>query len=266
VSWTDMVTSVLLSPRHAILSGGLENGGLSTILLLLLIPVLLFLAVILKGRPQWIHDAKLTGLLTIAACFYAVCGVAISAIFLRGGDVSVEERHLRAAGMLIFVCVLAITVHLPQKSPYRLAAFALFVFMSLYGGMAFAYRAWSTKRGEVDRYSGTHQPSVDRSAIDFVRAAFAKEGQDAVFVLPAADAACILSPGARILLNQIEFESEATIAARTYRGKVRGRVYVVVPKHIAQSPKAVLLLKEFVDYPPTAWESLSFGDSTVYVQ
>jgi len=180
--------------------------------------------------------------------------------------VSLEERHLRAAGMLILVCVLAVVDRLPWKSASRLAVGALCVFMSLYGCLAFAYRASSTKRGEIDRYSGTHQPSVDESAIELLRTAFARDGRDALFVLPSPEAACALSPGARILSNHIEFEPAEAISARTYRGKVRGRVYVVIPTRIAQSVKATLLLKEFRDYPLDKWETRSLGRSTVFVQ
>jgi hypothetical protein len=202
----------------------------------------------------------------ITACFYAVCALAMSAIFLHGGDVSLEERHLRAAGMLILVCVLAVASRLPRKSVSRLAIGALCGFMSLYGCMAFAYRARSTKQGEIDHYSGTSQPSVDEGAIEFLSTAFAREGHDALFVLPSPDAASAFPPGARILSNHIEFESEETISARTYRGQVPGRLYVVVPTRIAQSVKATLLLKEFKEYPLDAWETYSFGTSAVFVQ
>lgn len=266
VSWTDMVTSLLFNLRHPALDGGLENGNLSLILWLLLPPIVLFLTVIIKGWQQYTHDANLTRLLRITACFYAGCALAMSAIFLHGGDVSLEERHLRAAGMLILVCVLAVVDRLPWKSASRLAVGALCVFMSLYGCLAFAYRASSTKRGEIDRYSGTHQPSVDESAIELLRTAFARDGRDALFVLPSPEAACALSPGARILSNHIEFEPAEAISARTYRGKVRGRVYVVIPTRIAQSVKATLLLKEFRDYPLDKWETRSLGRSTVFVQ
>jgi hypothetical protein len=138
--------------------------------------------------------------------------------------------------------------------------------MSLYGSLAFAYRAWSTKPGEIDHYSRTHQPNVDEGAIELLRTAFAHEGRDALFVFPSTDAANVLAPSARILSNHIEFELEETISARTYRGKVRGRLYVVMPTRIAQSAKGTLLLKEFLDYPFDAWETHSFANSTVFVQ
>jgi hypothetical protein len=264
ISWVDMLTS-LLNRRHPALDG-LENGNLSLILWLLLPPIVLFLTVIVKGWQQSAHDVNLRRLLMIAACFYAVCALAMAAIFSHGGDVSLEERHLRAAGMLILVCVIAVSIRQPRRSVSRLAVGALCAFMSLYGGLAFAYRAWATKRGEIDRYSWTHQPVVDETAIESLRATFAQEGRDALFVLPSPEVANVLPPSARLLVNHIEFEPEETISARTYRGKARGRLYVVVPTRIAQSAKGTLLLKEFLDYPLDAWKTHSFGNSTVFVQ
>jgi hypothetical protein len=266
ISWTDMLTSLLFNARHPLLRGGAENGDVSVILWLLLPPILLFLTVILKGWQQCIRDENLGRLLMITVIFYVFCAIAMSGIFLRGSDVSLEERHLRAAGTLIFVCVLAVASRLPRNSVSRLAAVGLCGLMSLYGCFAFAYRAVSTKRGEIDHYSETHQPSVDKGGIEFLRTAFAREGRDALFVLPSPDAASAFPPNARILSNHIEFDTEAIISARTYHGKVRGPLYVIMPTDIAQSVKGPLVLKEFVDYPFAAWETRNLGSSTVFVQ
>jgi hypothetical protein len=265
VSWTDMLTSLQFNLQRPAL-GGPEIGNLFLILWLLLPPIVLFVTVIVKGWQRCTRDANLASLLVITACFYAVCALAMSAIFAHGGDVSLEERHLRAAGMLILVCVLAAASFLPQRSAPRLAVGALCVFMSLFGFSAVAYRAWSVKRAQIDHYSGTRQPSVDKGAIDLLTNAFAREGRDALFVLPSPEVASAFPPSARILSNHIEFEPEATISARTYRGKARGRLYVVMPTRIAQSVKGSLLLKEFIDYPSDAWQQQSFGSSTVFVQ
>jgi len=271
ISWGDMLAALL---RRSVLHGEvatfdatpITGGNPSAIVWFLLPPVLVFATVILKGWHLRANDANLGRLLMITACFYTVCALAMSAIYLKGGDVNFEDRHLRAAGTLIFVCVLAVVGRLPQKSVYRFTVGIFCVFMALYGGISLAYRAWSTKQGEIDRYSRTRQPIVDRQAIEFAKVAFAREGRDSVFVLPSAEIACVFPPGARILSNLIEKESEATTSARTYRGKVRGRLYVIMPTRIAQSAKGTLLLKEFIDYPLDAWERHSFGSSTVFVQ
>jgi hypothetical protein len=65
---------------------------------------------------------------------------------------------------------------------------------------------------------------------------------------------------------QIESDPQALAWAREYHGKVRGHLYVVVPTRLAPSPNTTALLKDFLDYPFTAWESRVSGSSTVYFQ
>jgi len=190
---------------------------------------------------------------------YAVSAIVMSVIFAHGGDVSLEERHLRASGMLIFALVLATASRLPRHSASRLAVGALCGLMSFYGCLAFGFRAWSTKWAEIDRYSRTYQPSVDESGIQFLRTQFAKDGRDALFVVPSPDVVSTFPPGARILSNHLEFDTEETIAAQTYRGRVRGPLYVIMPTRIAESEKGLLVLQEFKDYSPDSWQKSNFG-------
>jgi hypothetical protein len=263
ISWGDMLAALL---RRSTVDAPTEGHLPPLFLWCLLPPLILFLTVILKGWQQRFDDENLSRLIKVTVGFYVVCAFAMSAIFLHGGDVSLEERHLRAAGMLIFVCVMAVISRMPRNSVTRLAVLALCGLMSLYGCFAFARSARSTMRGDIDPYSRTHQTSVNESAIEFARTAFARDGRDSLFVLPSPDVASAFSPSARILTHHVEFESEATISARTYRGNVQGHLYVIMPTQIAESAKGPLLLKEFIDYPFDAWESHSFGSSTVFVQ
>jgi hypothetical protein len=265
-SWTDMLTSLSLNSRGPFWLGGSACGSLSLVLWLLVPGMVLFSTVLLKGWQQRSENDNLTRLSTISACFYMMYAFSMSAIFLRGGDVSLEERHLRAPGMLILFCVFAAAERLPLKSAGRLGVGALCILMSLYGCGAFLYHAKSMKRAEIDGYSGTYQPFVDESALEFMRGAFVRDARDTVFVLPSPEAASALPPGARVIANHIEFEPEETIAARRYQGKARGRLYVVVPAHLVDKAKVSLLLKEFQDYPPDGWQRQSFDSSTMFTQ
>jgi hypothetical protein len=263
LSWGDMLTTFL---RRSTLNATVEGQLPTVFLFLLLVPVIPFLTVLVKGKQQWNDNANLKRLSLITATFYIVCSVVMTGIILHGGDVSLEERHLRAGGTLILVAVLAVASRQPTKSLSRMAVGALCVLLSLFGCFAFARRAWTTRHGHIDRATRTQQPFVDQTAIAFVRDAFAREKRDAIFVLPSPDAACILPAEARILTNHIEFETEQTITARTYRGKIAGSLYVVLPEDIANSGKGKLVLQEFVDYPLDSWERLDFGTSTIVVQ
>jgi hypothetical protein len=185
---------------------------------------------------------------------------------MHGGGISLDERHLRSAGTLIFVCALAVIDRLPKKSVGRFTVFAFGGFMSLYGVVSFFSRVRSTQPEEIDRYSRTRQIIVDVEAIEYARAALAREGRDALFVLPSPDIASAFPTGARTLSTQIDFEPVATVAARRYVGRVPGHVYVLMQTRLAQTVKGTLLLKRFLDYPEGAWERPQFGSTTVLVQ
>lgn len=266
VSWIDMFGSVLLRHLNASADTGSQNGNLTLILWLLLPTTILFVTILIMGWRHFSTDANLAQLLKITILFYVVCALAVSVIFVRGGDVSVEERHLRAAGTLIFVCAMAVVSRLPSKSVVRRLLGGLCLVMAIYGILAFLYRAHQTHRSEIDGYSETYQPNVDPAAIRFLRTAFAREGREAVFVLPAPEAASAFPPTARILLNQIEFETEPTIAARIYHGRAHGHIFIVVPANLSPSAKQTLLLKEFADYPVDGWQMRNFGASTIFFQ
>jgi hypothetical protein len=266
VSWLDMVMSLFFNPRHPILSGRTLTPDTSTIVWFLLPPIFLFAPIILWGWRHRDEDENLGALMKTTICFYLICASVIAVIFLHGGDVSVEERHLRAAGTLIFLCVLAVLGRLPGFSIGRWTATAFCGLMALFGIVTFAYHARSVKPAEVDRYSWTYQSASNESAIEAARTAYTMEGRRALFVLPSPDVACALPPSARVLSNHIEFETETAIRERRYRGRVPGRLYVIVPTAEAQSVKGALLLKEFTDYPLDKWEKQSFGSSTMFVQ
>lgn len=263
ISWTDMLTS-LLSALH-LGKIQVDDRDLPVGLWLLLPPVVLFTTVIFTGWQKFRNDEKLCRLLTITLSFYAIFACIMSAIYLRGGDVSVEERHLRAVGTLIFVCVIAIVSRLPRTSVVRIASIALCGLMAFYGSVVFAYRAYAAGRKQIDPYSGTRQPGIDKSALDALRGDLAREG-DAVIVLPSPDAVIAFPPAVRALSNHIEYETDAAVALRSYHGTVPGTLYVVVPTEIAQTEKGSLLLKEFTDYSPLGWKSTVYGATTVFTQ
>lgn len=261
VSWMDMWEWVLLNPGRPILRNQ------SSIAWFLLPPVVFFATVILWGlRKSADKRSDLIGVIKITIWFYAICALAMAVLYMRGGAIGLEERHLRSAGTLVFVCALGVANRLPRKGAGRFAVMAFCGFMSLYGGVSFVSRAWSTKPEQIDRYSRTRQIIVDVGAIEYARAAFAREGRDALFVLPSPEVASVFPPGARILSTQLDFESEASIAARRYAGRVPGHVYVLIQTRLVQTAKGTLLLKGFINYPLDAWERHEFGNTTVLVQ
>jgi hypothetical protein len=262
ISWGDMLAAVL---RRSAMAEGLNGRPSSQFLWMLVLPFIIFGVVLLKGWRMRAVRPAIGRLISITMGFYTISALEIVAIYSRGGDVSFEERHLRAAGMLIFVCVLACLEYFPKRSIEALTVWALSILMSLYGIISIAGRERSMKRGMVDSYSRTLQ-DADPGAIEFARSAFAQEGRDSLFVIPSARLAIALPTGARILVNLGESESEDPIVPRTYIGRVAGKVYVILPTQILETDRASQELRAFVDYPIDAWEKHDFGNSTVLVQ
>ncbi len=246
----------------------------STIAWFVLPPAIFFASVFALGSRGRIGGRiELSEFTKYTLCFYAIYAVAMEGLYLHGGYVSmqggmisIDERHLRSAGTLIFVCALGIADRLPRKNAIRYVILISCGAMSLVGIWGFAERAWKTNLAQVDSYSRTHQLKVDVGALAYARAEFAREGRSALFVIPFPDAASAFPPGARLLLAYLDVESQAYLAARKYAGRVHGHIYIILPTRLARSEKGVLLLHEFTDYPSSNWETREFGHTTVLTQ
>jgi hypothetical protein len=260
IAWGDTMQAFL---RRSTVGASAENHPL--FLWCLLPPVIVFVAALARGWSLRDTHPNLKRLIVITVVFYAISALLMIAIHARGGDVSFEERHLRAAGTLIFVCAIGCAAALPRKSIVVLAVGALSVLMSLYGLFSLVSRARSGKKDMIDSVTRTQQ-DVDRGAMEFVRAAFAREGKNALFFTPSAQIASAFPPGARILTNLAESESEDPVVKRTYTGRVSGGLYVILPTQIVDTKRAADELKDFVDYPPQAWTKRTFAHSTVLMQ
>jgi hypothetical protein len=108
----------------------------------------------------------------------------------------------------------------------------------------------------------------DVAAIDFAREIYAREGRDALFVLPLfgmAQMALMLPVDARILVMKFDFEPESAFVGR-YFGRVPGHVVVLLPNNIFDTTKGRALLSAFRDYAPDAWNKKTFPNISVYFQ
>jgi len=141
--------------------------------------------------------------------------------------------------------------------------------MVLYGVASFSNHELTTAKGQsLDRASWTNQRMFDAAAIDFAREVYAREGRDALFVLPLfgmAQMAVTLPVHARILVMNFDLEPESEFVGR-YSGRVPGHVVVLVPNSIFDTSKGRALLSAFTDYAPDAWNRKTFANTSVYFQ
>lgn len=252
VSWMDTLFVSGLQPERQLL-----------ILLTLLPPLVLFGSVILWAAMRAARLKEPIDFIEITVVFCVAYVLIMATMYLRGTIWDVDERYLRPAGTLIFVCAIAVTAGMPNRSAARIAVVGFCSVMALYGIYTFVHRVQLVEAGHIDRYSQTRQQKVNAQALEYARAAFAHEGRNAIFVVPSPDAASAFPLGARIVATNLDAEPESFVMARAFAGKLPGRLYVLVPAGLAA--KGALLLTEFESYSPDGWQHHEFGDTTVFV-
>jgi hypothetical protein len=123
----------------------------------------------------------------------------------------------------------------------------------------------TTAKGQsLDRTSWTNQRIFDAAAVDFAREVYAREGRDALFVLPSYQMAVTLPVGARILVIDLNYEGDESKIAGLFSGRVPGSVVVLMPNRISDTSKGRALLSTFTDYGPEAWERKTFANMSVF--
>ncbi|NIR61718.1 MAG: hypothetical protein GWO02_20610, partial [Gammaproteobacteria bacterium] len=224
-------------------------------LLLMITPPAAALAalVVLGERTQ-----ETSRLLAYAATFTGVYVLALFYISFQGGPIGLDERYVRPPGILLLLCAFAVLAQYRWLSPLRLAFVAAFAFMSLYGLASIAAR--SATAGDYDRLSRTRQMNIDQAAVEFLQAAYAREGRAALFALHSPEVNLVLPSGARSFTPvHLDFAPEEHVAALRYEGAVEGTLYVVMKARWADDAKGRLLREAFVAYDPEGWSSEQLG-------
>jgi hypothetical protein len=239
--------------------------------LLVLPPAVLVAGLVLFWRPQTTSEKKLK---LFSLWFFAIVAAVFSVIYIHGsasagGPMAAEDRYFRSAGTLLFLCALISAFAAGTPAWISRGSFlVLCALMALYGVASFSYFELRTAEGQsLDRASWTNQWMFDAAAIDFAREIYAREGRDALFVLPLfgmAQSALTLPVDARILVMNFDFEPETAFVGR-YFGRVPGHVVVLVP-NIFDTSKRRVLLSAFRDYAPDAWNRKTFANTSVYFQ
>jgi hypothetical protein len=225
-------------------------------------PAILVAGLVLYWQPQTINEKKFR---LFSLYFYTVVVAVFILLYIHGALIGLEERHFRSAGTLLFVCAAfsALAAKIPRWA--RGSFLVLCALMALYGLTSFANRALAAAEGRtLDRTSWTNQQIFDAAAIDFAREAFAREGRDALFVLPLYQLVVTLPTEARIIAMWGP-ESEWWASGR-YSGRVPGHIFVLMPNSISDTSKGRALLSTFTEYASDAWERKTFVNTSVFFQ
>jgi hypothetical protein len=235
--------------------------------LLVVVPAALLVAgLVLFWRPQTTNEKKFR---LFCLSFYSVVAAVFILLYSHGALIDLDERQFRSVGTLLLVCALmsALAVGTPRWT--RHLFLVLCALMALYGVASFSYHELTTAKGQsLDRASWTNQRMFDAAAIDFAKEVYAREGRDALFVLPLygmAQIAVTLPVNARILVMSFDLIPELEIAGR-YSGRVPGHIVVLIPSSLFDTSKVRALLSAFRDYAPNAWERKIFANTSVFFQ
>jgi hypothetical protein len=264
VSWSDLMTAMFFTSRYVF---SMPMSYLAVIIP----PVILVMGLVFYWRPQTANEKKLK---LFSLCIYSVMAVGFMMFFIRSAVISLDERHFRSAGTLLFVCALISALSAGTPKWARNVFLALCSLTALYGLASFSHRAWITAHGRsLDRMSWTNQNMFDPAAIDFIRKAYAREKRDALFVLPTYQLAVTLPTDARVLAIDLNWETESVIAGFRYSGRVPGHIFVLMPNTIFDERNGILdmakgpmLLSAFKDYAPHAWTKKTFANMSVFFQ
>ena len=253
MSWSDPLGLIFLPTAN----------GFYTYLTCLVPPAVLVIGLVLFWRPQTTDEKKLR---LFSLWFYAVMAAVFILLFIHGAAIGADERHFRSAGTLLFVCALmsASAARTPRWA--RGLFVVLCALMAVYGLGSFSYHELSTVKGQfLDRTSWTNQRIFDAAAVDFTREIYAREGRDALFVLPSYQIAVTLPVDARIIVIDLNWETASKIPGR-YSGRVPGHVVVLMPNSTSETSKGRALLSAFRDYSSRAWERKTFTEMSVFFQ
>jgi hypothetical protein len=258
MSWTDSLMTVFLPARSAWYVS-------ITVVALVIPPALLLAGLVLSWRPQTINEKNLK---IFSLCFYGVVAAVFAMLYIHGSTIGLEERYSRPVGILLFVCAAVSAFQAGTPRWVRTLFLALCALMVLYGLASFSSRALAAATGHsLDRLSWTNQQIYDAAAVDFARQAYAREGRNALFVLPTPQIQATLPTEARILTRDIEWGGPAaSLPGARYAGRVSGHVYVLMPNNLVDTTNARELLSAFTDYAPNAWERKTFANMSVFIQ
>ena len=248
----DLAKAALMHPEH----GMLKTTTPFYLLAALPVALLAYFAgqQISKSHPDYFR---------FAAALTIVFALVMTAVFVRGGEVSLEDRHFRQIGLVLAIGV--VHAALSWQWPLRLGAAGLALVLVAYSGATFVVKLQrhiaSAKSDQGFRHMVLSQP-----ALDFIRTNLNKPFKgNSLVVVPSAEIALEL-PNRRTVEIPADFRTHDDLRQRySYRGRVDD-LGVLLPTNMIENGKAALVLAAFKDYPTDGWTVTPLGDFTYFSQ
>jgi hypothetical protein len=248
----DLASYVFMNPSREVLQG-------LDVFYYALFPVTSALFVLLFRRLMKEYADYLRFILITAVAFI----LAMTSIYVRGGAVSLEERHFRPVALLILVGMIHVFLNFPSWRARAVFA-SIMGTVAIYGITSYAVHTAADLRRPLGGRGFRHGIAT-QAALDFIKTIdiAASDGSRPLLLVTSPEIG--LEPrNARIISNHADFQS-----ADELRGEVHGRVfriYILVQTRLIANGKADIILRSFVDYPVDGWEKISLGDFSCFVQ
>lgn len=198
-----------------------------------------------------------------AAILTAIFFLIMTAVHVRGGEVSVEDRHSRQIGLVLAIGVVHVVMQWPR--PLRFAAAGLALVLMVYGGLSFVdklRRNMASAKSDL----GFRHMVLSQQALDFIRAELDTPVKgSALVVIPSAEVALEFK-NRRTLEIPANFLPPEWIPRRfVLRGHV-DHLGVLIQTKLVESGTAAQVLAAFRDYPADKWIRTPLGDNTYFSQ
>ena len=227
-------------------------------LLLAFAAITAFLVVrIFRMSPGNLYSSLLFG-------FLITYVVIFSFFFLTGAPVSYEDRHFRAAGLLLVPGTVQV-LGKSSKRIFRLPGFVAIVAFCVYGVISFFVRNEANiSYGNVG-VNGFTQHIISKEALSLLHDIDTKISRgNNMFYVTSPEIALEVRNN-RVLSSHADFESLEALAGRRYHGQV-DNLFIVLQQKLVENGKAEVILRSFLDYAYTGWKSLKIGAFVIYYQ
>jgi hypothetical protein len=195
-------------------------------------------------------------MLTFGAVILTYAAILMT-LYLRGSEISYEERHLRFAGVLVFLLFLIAAA--TRKGVTRYAGPIVAGLFGLYGAASYATGVPRILRERIsDPTSGLTVRATSPAALAYIRERERVGGSQErpVAVVPVQVAANLR--GFRIIPFHV-------VETTRWNGRVQ-KIYVVPRSDALSSDRANNLLSAFSAYDRRSWQEIRFGTFMVFSQ
>jgi hypothetical protein len=253
LSFGDLGAYLFLSPSRPVFATALPVYWL-------LLPA----ALITAAFAIWRLREKHAEYLRFALFFWLGTGVVLVAITARGGDLGIEDRHMRLVSLVLWVGL----VHAVLGTPSRrlLGVFGAVVLVSSLYGISSATMHVVTNFEHPLGGRGFRHRTADATVLAFIRSIDTSTSD------PRSTLIFVTSPeiglevrNVRAASNHAEFESLERLRQFRYHGQVP-KLYVLVPEPLVHNGKAEVILRSFADYPFDKWQATPIGSFVSYSQ